>query len=137
MNASLVAILTAAAGLIVGGAALVNAITSRPKVRSETMQIATQAATEQIQNLRADNTDVRSRLKETEKKNTQLEEKNDLLEQRVDAIEHENDTLKSEKRILVEFARRSTEWMAAWYDAGHPPGMAPPPQLQNFEKESS
>lgn len=126
MNASLVAILTAAAGLIVGGAALVNAITSRPKVRSETMQIATQAATDQIKNLREDNSDVRARLKDAELKNTKCEE-------RIDAIEAENDTLKGEKRILVEFARRSTAWMSAWYDAGHPPGMPPPPEIQNFD----
>lgn len=108
--------------------AIINTFLS-PKARAETRAIAQGAAREEvaqsIATLRADVADARARA-------AAAEDRADRAEEHADASDAKYDSCMAQNRTLVEALWRYSAWSKMYYDAGHPPGMEPPPVLDNL-----
>ena len=109
----------------VGGVlvAIVNTFLS-PKTRAEAKQIARSIAKEELdlalETLRRDVNDARDRA-------TKAEQRADRAEQRADESDQKQDELLAQYRIAIDHLWRLQLWARRYYEAGHPPGMPPPP----------
>jgi chromosome segregation ATPase len=83
---TLALVISAVGGLLMGGTALINSLLSRPKLRADAMQLATTAATEQINNLRSDNTELRGRADDMETKLDSARVKADSANTKLDSM---------------------------------------------------
>jgi septal ring factor EnvC (AmiA/AmiB activator) len=128
-----IAIVTSIIAGLAGFAALIRTFLERPKYRADAMTLVTQAATDQMATLRGDNDDVRKRLASVEQKLASVEEKLDLTQDQLDDAQRLNRQLRQQLRVLMQHARRAQEWSDKYYNAGHPPGMQPPPRIPYFD----
>lgn len=104
--------------------AVINAFLS-PKTRAETRQIAQKTAQESIdqalEHLRADLADARLQI-------TSAVTRADAAEQKADQAEANLDAIAARDRVLVAYLWDLMAWTKRYYEAGHPPGMKPPPE---------
>jgi hypothetical protein len=128
-----IAIVTSIIAGLAGFAALIRTFLERPKYRADAMTLVTQAATDQMATLKGDNDDVRKRLSAVEAKLEVALEKVDAAESKLEDSERLNRQLRQQLRVLMQHARRAQEWSDKYYNAGHPPGMQPPPRIPYFD----
>lgn len=129
-SAAAVGALLAALGV---GSVLVTIINTflSPKARAETRQIARGTAKEELDlaltTLRADVNDARDRAKAAEARA-------DAAERRADDSDRKQDELLGQYRLAIDHLWRLQLWARRYYEAGHPPGMPPPP-LVDLEEQ--
>lgn len=112
---------------VMGGGVAVTIINNwlSPKTKAETRDIAQKTAQSTIdtalENLRMDLDDAREQIRKAIERADRAEKKADEMEARADAIT-------ARDRILTEYLWDLMSWTRRWYEAGHPPGMNPPPK---------
>ena len=128
-----VTIITAVIAGLAGFAALIKTFMERPKYRADAMTLVTNAATEQMKTIREDNVDVRARLAAVEVRQDATTKLLEETEDKLDFAERQNRTLARQNKALMAHIVRMHDWFNAYYQAGHPPGMLPPPQMPQFD----
>jgi len=95
-----IAIIAAVAGGLTGFAALIKTFLEKPRYRADAMTLVTNAATGQMERLRQDNDDVRSRLTSVEGRLDEALRKIDHLEDQLDREERKNRDLAEQNDLL-------------------------------------